>query len=689
MSHQVQKRLLFDWHVPGFLDEVRLDVPAYLAAVDRIRPDTLLLMAKSAFGCTYYDDAFGYHNAALHQDLFADLVGPLHARGVEVVAYYNITLNDVVAAEHPEWHQVDPDGSPVIKFDYHQLCMNSPYRDLIIAMMADLAGKYPIDGLWFDITYVHEPGCFCAYCREEYARETGQDLTPEVGAEPAANARFQAFRRDLRRRFLEDAVARLRQVRPGLRFGWNHAGDPLFSESEADRSADWHSMEFHPPFFARGGVNARVMRALGKPRELMLPESLGSWGDWTVQAPQTMRTMVAIAAAQGASPTVGHVAFPTGDLGGQVADGVVETIATAFRLLEERRPWCIDAESVPVGAVLHSEEDFRAQQAAGGLQRLPRGASTLYGAAELLGDCAIPYDILSERMLGRLGAYEFLVVPEVGYISDQAGEALRQYVREGGCLLASGPTSLTDALGQVRGFSLQDLLGVEYVEVSPYSLNYVEVSSPQLAEGLPRMPILAKAGPSSPHVAPVRPSLRVRAAAGAAVLGTLVDPALESDYSRGYHIYHGHAPAAYRTSWPAVLHYRYGRGQVVYLSIPLGAAYGATHSPWLRRLAANALAIMGLPHRARLDCPPGVEVALLRQSGRWVLHLVPRLAETPESTQVAEGLAIAGVRVFLERAETKKVRLAPSGESLPFRRQEGGIVFEVPAFTEWTTVVIE
>ncbi len=514
MSHQVQKRLLFDWHVPGFLDEVRLDVPAYLAAVDRIRPDTILLMAKSAFGCTYYDDAFGYRNAALHQDLFADLVGPLQARGVEVVAYYNITLNDAVAAEHPEWHQVDPDGSPVIKFDYHQMCMNSPYRDLIIAMMADLAGKYPIDGLWFDITYVHEPGCFCAYCREEYARETGQDLTPGVGAEPAANARFQAFRRDTRRRFLEDAVARLRQVRPGLRFGWNHAGDPLFSESEADRSADWHSMEFHPPFFARGGVNARVMRALGKPRELMLPESLGSWGDWTVQAPQTMRTMVAIAAAQGASPTVGHVAFPTGDLGGQVADGVVETIATAFRLLEERRPWCVDAESVPVGAVLHSEEDFRAPQAAGGLQRLPRGASTLYGAAELLGDCAIPYDILSERMLDRLGTYEFLVVPEVGYLSEQAGEALRQYVREGGCLLASGPTSLADALGQVKGFSLQDLLGVEYVEASPYSLNYVEVSSPQLAEGLPRMPILAKAGPSSPHVVPVRPSLRVRAAEG-------------------------------------------------------------------------------------------------------------------------------------------------------------------------------
>lgn len=193
MPDPVRKRLLFDWHIPSFLADPHLDVPAYLAAVDRMRPDTILLMAKTAFGGTTYDDAYGHHIPGLQQDLFADLVGPLHERGVEVVAYLNITLNDVVAAEHPEWHQVDPDGTPVIKFDYHQLCMNSPYRDMIMGMMADLAGKYPVDGLWFDITYVHEPGCFCAYCREAYAAETGEPLTPAVGQVRPLRPAFTPF----------------------------------------------------------------------------------------------------------------------------------------------------------------------------------------------------------------------------------------------------------------------------------------------------------------------------------------------------------------------------------------------------------------------------------------------------------------------------------------------------------------
>jgi len=689
MALHIQKRLLFDWHIPGFLDSVRLDVPAYLAAIDRMRPDTILLMAKSAFGCTYYDDAYGMHNPALEQDLFADLVGPLHERGVEVVAYYNITLNDVVAASHPEWHQVGPDGCPVIKFDYHQLCMNSPYRDLIIGMMMDLAGKYPVDGLWFDITYVHELGCFCPSCRQQFEQETGIPLTPDVGADPAANARLHAFRRDTRRRFIEDAIRRVRAIRPGLRFGWNHAGDPLFAEWETDRSADSLSMEFHPPAFARGGINARVMRAQGKPCELMLPESLGSWGDWTVQSIQTMRTMVAIAAAHGASPTVGHVAFPTGDLAGHVADGVVSTIADAFRRLEERLPLCDGTESVPVGAVLWSADALRARQAAGGLPRLPAGAGAFYGAAEALGDCAVPYDILSAQMLERLPEFEFLVLPELDYLTVEQADSVRRYVARGGRLLAIGPVSLADATGQVQGFLLEDLLGVRYVEESPFSLDYVEILDAALASGLPHMPILAKAGPSDPHAAPVRRSLRVRPSGDSRVLATLVDPAIESDFGRGYHIYHGHAPAAFRTEWPAVTHSRYGDGQVITMAVPLASAYGATHSPWLRRLLQNALTILGVPRRVRLTAPPGVEVSLRQRGRQWMLHLIPRLAETPESTQVAEGVAIRGVRVALARPDARKITITPGGEEIPFTREGDAIALDVPAFSEWITIVIE
>jgi hypothetical protein len=683
------KRLLFDWHIPDYGEPIRLDVPAYLAAVDRMKPETIYLMGKSAFGCTYYDDAMGFHNRALKQDIFAELVGPLRERGIEVVAYFNITLNDVVAKLHPEWHQIDAEGREVIKFTYHQLCMNSPYRDLLLSMMCDLAGKYPVDGFWFDLTYWHEEGCFCACCREAFRAETGRDLTPELAGDPAALAEFHRFRRDTRRRFIEDAVARLLKVRPGLRFGFNHAGDPAFAEPETDRAATWLSREFHPPVFSRGGANARYMRMSGKPFELMLPESLGSWGDWTVMTKTTMRTMAAISAAHGGAPVVGHVAYPGGDYAGRVAPGVVETIADAFEFMSARAPFCRGASSVPVGAYFFSVEDFRAAQVRGGLLQAPDVYLSFRGTTSLMGDNNLHFDVLSEETLGRLGEYEYLVLGETEYIPQATAEALRRYVEGGGALIAFGRSGLADRLGRAeRRSALAELLGVEFAGESPYSVAYLDGLAAEIAVGLPEMPLLLKAARLH-DVTAKRRSLRCRAAADAQVWGVFADPALEPDLDAFRHIYHMHCPPSVRTEWPAIVHRRVGKGRTLYVGGPLGYAYGYTASPWLRRLFANLLGALGLPRAVRIDGPAGVETAYMRQGARRFLHLIPAATECPNSVQAAEGTLIAGVRARVAAPGTRSVRLMPQGRELPFRTGPEGIEFEIPPFSEWTLVEIE
>lgn len=691
MTNRMQKRIQFDWQIPGFLDKVWLDIPAYLEAMDRIRPDVLMLMAKSAFGCTYYDDAFGTKNEALAQDLFADLVGPLHERGIDVVAYINVTLNDVVAKDHPEWHQITAAGEPSVAFTYQQLCMNSPYRDLLFDMMADLARKYPIDGLWFDITYVHAQGCFCPYCRALFEEETGIPLTPDVESNPQTNALFHAFRRDTRRRFAQDAMDRVNPVRPGLVWGWNHAGDPTFSQPETDLLASYSSMEFHPPAFARGGRNARVMRAQDKPYELIMPESLASWGDWTVAVPHTLKTMVAIVGAHGGSPTINHVAWPSGDLGGQIAPAVVDTLAEAFRYYEERLPYCEDSESVPVGAMLHSAENWHARVTHDGLGATPKESTWLEGAASLLADNNVQFDILDEGMLDRLPDYEFLMLGEIGYISEKTARAIRDYVNQGGCLIATGMTSLTDAYGEPGVLTLADVLGVDFEEESEFSTSYMSVTDDTLADGLPDIPMLVRAAPYSDAIkaAPARRSLRCKPRPGAKVLATIVDPVLEPDVTAGYHIYHAHPPAANITQWPAAVYNRYGDGQVVYFPVPLTSAYATSHSPWLRRVCANALTMMGVPRKLRVDGPAGVETVLNQQGNRWVLHMIPRRTEMPESAQVATDSVIQGVTVTLYRPETASVTAQPGDRDVPFVRDGDTVTFEVPPFGEWTTLAID
>ena len=693
MSTTRRKRLLFDWHIPGFLDEVRLDVPAYLRAMEHIQPDRVVLMGKSAFGCTYYDDAHGYRNHALGQDIFAELVGPLHERGIEAVAYFNITLNDVVAAEHPQWHQVDPDGQPVIAFEYHQLCMNSPYRDLLLTMMTDLASKYPVDSFWFDLQYVHANGCFCDSCRRGFREETGVELTADVADDPEMNYRFHEFRRNTRGRFILDAVRQLREIRPELRFGWNHAGDIRFSERETDRAADWLSVEFHPPGFAGGGFNARALRGQGTPFELMLPESIDSWGDWTVMTPVTMRTMVAIAAAHGGAPIVGHVAYPSGDYAGRLATPVVQTIADAFAFVDERERFCQGARSVPIGACLHSVENWRAAQASEGLPQVPSAYRALRGAAEMLADNNIHFDIIPENALEGLGEYEFVVLPDIGYISDDTAAALRRYVRNGGCMIAAGRTSLADRFGRPQPPSLTDLLGVESTKDSPYSVIYLELSQKALSAGVPEMPLLVNARAygqtSSPTGAQREHSLRCQASDDTNVWATFAEPCLEPDFPAGRHIYHAHSPPDHRSQWPAILHRRVGSGRVLYIAAPLFRAYAISHSPSLRRMLANALGVLGLPRAFGVDGPAGVETVLNEQDGRWLVHLIPRRTESVESSQVAEGSAIHGVAIRVRKPGARSVRLEPAGRDLECHIEGDLLTVQVPPFHEWTILSIQ
>ena len=493
----------------------------------------------------------------------------------------------------------------------------------------------------------------------------------------------------MRYRFLHEAVERLRAVRPQLIFGFNHAGDPAFCEIETDALADWLSVEFHPPHFAKGGVNARVMRARGKPFELMLPESEGSWGDWTVMTTHTMRTMGAIAAAHGGAPIVGHVPYPGGDVGGRLAESVVDTIADTFACIDARAAWLNGAESVPVGAVLLSAENWRAVQAREGLAHRPSAYLAWRGATDLLADNNIHFDVITDSMLERFVDYEFLLVSGLDHASHTTVSLLRQYIEGGGTLVSLGVPAGCNARGGRQGSNeLADVLGLDVVEDAPYSVAYLDALDARIAEGLPDMPLLLKAAPLTRTVPEVR-SVRVRAREGAEVWARFTEPCLEPDVAAGRHIYHMHSPPHTRTDWPAIVHGTFGKGRAVTVCGPMGLAYNYRNGPVLRRLLRNILAALGLPRALRIEGPAGMETVFTRQGGRRVLHLIARTVETAGSPQAAEGWQVRGVRVRMACEGASSVTLQPQGAALAFETTDDGIAFTVPPFEQWTIVAVQ
>jgi len=86
----------------------------------------------------------------------------------------------------------------------------------------------------------------------------------------------------------------------------------------------------------------------------------------------------------------------------------------------------------------------------------------------MLLESRIPFEVVSERELHRLPDYELVILPMFAAMSPQQAEQIRDYVAQGGKILATGPTSLYTEEGVLLGdFQLSDVFGVSYTGVQP------------------------------------------------------------------------------------------------------------------------------------------------------------------------------------------------------------------------------
>jgi hypothetical protein len=104
------------------------------------------------------------------------------------------------------------------------------------------------------------------------------------------------------------------------------------------------------------------------------------------------------------------------------------------------------------------------------------------GMYHALIEARIPFDMVNDRLLDapQLENYKLLVLPNVAALSDLQCEQLRQFVNNGGSIVASFETSLYNETGSQReNFGLADLYGVSFkgnVE-GPMKNSYLKINT--------------------------------------------------------------------------------------------------------------------------------------------------------------------------------------------------------------------
>ncbi|MCC7449885.1 MAG: beta-galactosidase trimerization domain-containing protein [Anaerolineae bacterium] len=709
------RRVFFDMHLPdwtrpgqsgGQLDNLRgvataFDPQAIVAQFARARVNVIVAYAKCQYGNFYYNTQIGHKHTGLGDlDLLAELLHEAHRQNIRVIGYYSNMWDTEAARAHPDWMAQNAQGES--SYDrWPTLCLNSPYRDLVHQHLREMFTRYDLDGMWSDI--LSALPCFCPRCEALYQQTFGEPMprSPEV----PHWIQMVRWQQDYLYGYIESSRLLVKSLKPDAAYIVNFFGTPYAAPSQGltfkhlaqsdygstEGYSEWHGLLF--PSYA-----CRYMRAgtLDGPFEVLTSRFESTW-DFTVRPLAQMRFEAFSVAANGGAVCVDDEPYHDGC----VEPLVYDYLANIFGEIERREPYLLGAQPYHYAALYHSQKAREVDEVLNRPQPLSiSGTSffpasnpapsdiipTLMGAFKGLLEEHLPLEFVDDRLasLDTLARYRVVYLPNVLPMNADEAERLRQYVYNGGGLVATGATSLYDDQGQPRdNFLLADLFGVDFVRRGAYTFPFFAFEPGPLSEGLTGQPI--------PHDAAM---WEVRLNTNdAIVVATRRDPLIETS---GEVYYHNNKPApGPRSGEPAIVCQEYGKGRVVYCAgLPENQYAIRGHVPY-RQMIANMVR-----WAARAEPPVQVEglrnteLVTARRGGDLIVHLVTGV---PQRTVVfglrrtldtiEEYVPLYGVRLFIP-PQTTEARRVPQNESLPIQRDQERAWIVIPRLEDWETILL-
>jgi len=512
--------------------------------------------------------------------------------------------------------------------------MNNPaYVDELEAQSVEVLKWYDVEGLFFDMCYSPDPGCYCPRCYDSMKRR---------GLDFASDADHRKHEYLISREYTQRLAKAIRKVRKNATIFFNGRtrpgiGDELdvFShiEIEALPTGGW-GYAFFP-------IHARYGRVLPRPLQGMTARFHKSWADFggLKTADQLLYEAGTILSA-GAVMSVGDQCHPRGMLD----TGAYEVIGTAFRHVEKCEPWCAGAKAAAEIGVL----------------MLP-GAPQEAGLAGAWHPCSIPESVDGAgRMLLELkhqfnliypdtdlNDYKVVILPDNGVTDAPLQRALKTFMGRGGAVIASHKASLQDGKFCCPG------LPVRYVRENPSMPCYLDLGK-ELGQGWPQSTYIF-----------YEASLFVKPGAGAKAMGRLVG----SYFNRTYEHFcsHGQTPYDQRTPYPVAV----VKGRAAYISAEVFTAYRKHAYSLYKSLVARVLEQV-LPHPlVKTHAPSAMEVSINRQAKpkRLVAHLVnfqPQRQHVQEEW-IEELYPVRDIPLAVRTGKRPTtVYQVPSGRALPF-----------------------
>ena len=669
--HKLRYRQIhLDFHtspdIPGI--GVRFDPKEWQETLKAGHVNSVTTFAKCHHGWSYHETAVGKMHPHLDFDLLRAQYDASKEIDVNVPIYVSAGVDNVASYDHPEWREVGADGcyqgwaSRIIDPGFHKLCFNGPYLDYLCDQIREVVELFPeCDGIFLDI--INQGQCCCKWCLDIMERH-GLDARDEEDRQVCADIGL--------RKYYEKTTAAARSGRPDM---------PVFHNSghikpgRRDLTTYFSHLELES--LPTGGwgydhfpISAKYCRNLPLDVLGMTGKFHTTWGEFGgYKHPNALRYECAAMIAFGSKCSVGDQLHPNGKLD----LSTYQLIGQAYAEVEEKEPWCQDADNVADIGLLSAESTGAGRSNAADV-----------GASRLLLETRQLFDVIDAGM--DFDRYRALVLPDVIDVDKDLKAKLDAYLENGGRLLLTGRSGLK---ADGSGFLFD--VGADYDSEGVYEPDYV----------LPREG-LRPSYVDSPLVMYLS-AHRIRVTDGE-TLGEIYEPYFNRTFR--HFCSHQHTPPR---DEPSGFDCGVRKGRIVYLSHPVFSIYAGYGAVPYKEYVGNVLHLLldGAP-TIETNLPSTGRISLSRQEKekRYVLHLLyadkisrggpmklsgGNVSGSGNTIEVIDELRPVHDTDVLFRAPgpVTRVTLAPSGRELKFKQEGDEVQVRLDSFTCHEMMVFE
>lgn len=673
-------------------DPLTMDTEAWGDYWASLKVDTVLLNGGGIVA--FYPTQVPHHHRSEFlgsRDLFGEMVAAMKRRKIHAVARMdcNLGYEDALKA-HPEWFERNQDGSPRPHGESPWLfatCMFSAYfTEQMPAIYREINRGYSIDGFftngWPSTGPLHV--CYCENCRKLFAKLGGEPPVETDISNPLYRGYYHAYMDRVQKIWrLWDNVAREKSSESVYVGNLGGGFDTVKDLKQLGSIAAW----FNADHQGRAGETpiwncaqqGRVAYSVMQGRTITnvsgaYSNSQPVWRHISKSAAE-LTLWMAQTTASGMVPWFHWLGgSPEDNRWREVGRSFFDWLAANEAHFRNRRTIADVAVLYPQRTVaFYSRPESKRPRYRGG------PVDYLQGLYYALLEGRFFFDLVHEGNLDaeNLKKYRALLLPNAAYLSEAQCEAIRQYVNDGGSLLATFESSRYSEWGEARNdFQLADLFGahVSGDVIGPHGNSYARIEA--------RHPVLEGFNGTA-----LLPGAENRVPINTAVPLTLsVVPAYPAFPPEMVY------PRTPRTTEPAAVFQEKGKSRIVYFAGDVDRTCWRSGNSDISQLLQNAIMWVrgpdslvsitgeGLIEAFAWETEPGYALHLLNYTNPNSTHGAIRHTYTLGQQQIR-------FRVGKNRV-VKNVRALRSTATLKFQQQAETVSFDLPSLADYEVVAL-